>query len=191
MKKEFLPSIKMFILLTLLTGFVYPLLMTAVGYILYPGKTAGSMIVVNGKIVGSELIGQKFGSPKYFWPRPSAVDYNPLPSGAGNLGPTSDTLRQIMEARWNDFHARNGIPAGVQIPADMLGASGSGLDPEISPASAEMQMERVARARGFTGSQKAALASTVKRYSESRQFHIFGDPRVNVFLLNLAVDSIK
>ena len=145
----------------------------------------------DGKIIGSELIGQKFDSSIYFWSRPSAIGYNPIPSGASNYGPTSDTLKKQVAARRILFATKNSITDISTIPKEMIFASGSGLDPHISPEAAMCQLERVATARTFNGAQKQKLIQLIKNKTEGPQFYLFGEPRINVFELNLALDNIR
>jgi K+-transporting ATPase ATPase C chain len=180
----FWKSLKMFAILTLLTGFLYPLLITAVAQISFPHKAQGSLISKDDQRVGSLLIGQKFEDPKYFWGRPSAVDYNPLPSGGSNLGPTSSALKEAVEKR---KAALRGGEEG-EIPVDLLFASGSGLDPHISPQAAQFQVNRVAKNRGI---DPAVLVALIKSHTEGRSWGVLGEPRVNVLRLNLALDDIK
>jgi potassium-transporting ATPase KdpC subunit len=181
-------AIKLFIIMTIMTGIAYPLLITIVGQILFPSKANGSFMIKNGKIIGSELIGQKFTQDKYFWPRPSAVDYNPLPSGASNLGPTNSALRDSVLAR-EDYYRRSNPDSG-KIPNDLLFTSGSGLDPEISPEAAKYQAARIARIRGLDNEAKMRLISLIEKQTKPPDFGIFGEPRINVLELNLALDSI-
>ena len=190
MKKHLWDSLKMLIVMTVFTGLVYPLVMTAIAQIVFPKQANGSMIRINRKLVGSRLIGQNFTSDKYFWPRPSAIGYNPLPSGASNYGPTSDTLKDLVEMRRKEFIRLNGLPANTRGPPDMLYSSGSGLDPDISPASAELQINRIARARGFDSVQTAQLRKLVRSHTEGPQLGFLGDARVNVLELNIALDSL-
>lgn len=190
MKKHLWDSLKVLIVMTVFTGLVYPLVMTAIAQIVFPKQANGSMIRINGKLVGSKLIGQNFTGDKYFWPRPSAIGYNPLPSGASNYGPTSDTLKELVETRRKEFIRLNGLPANTRVPPDMLYSSGSGLDPDISPASAELQINRIARARGFDSVQTAQLRKLMQSHVEGPQLGFLGDARVNVLELNIALDSL-
>jgi potassium-transporting ATPase KdpC subunit len=185
--KTIIQALKLFLLLTLVIGIIYPLLITLLGQAIFPGKANGSIIKINGKAVGSTLLGQKFIAEKYFWPRPSATDYNPLPSGASNLGPTSAALKDSVMAR-REFLQRSNAYSG-RVPLDLLFSSASGLDPDISPEAARFQIERVAGARGLDNNQKIKLIKLVENSIEQPDFRIFGEPRVNVLLLNLAVDS--
>jgi potassium-transporting ATPase KdpC subunit len=190
MKRHLFDSMKMLAVMTVFTGVFYPLFMTLVANIVFPNQATGSLIKIDGRVVGSKLIGQKFSSDRYFWPRPSAVGYNPLPSGGSNYGPTSDTLKRLVEMRRADFIRMNNLPANTQVPADMLYASASGLDPDVSPEAAEFQIDRVARARGFNARKTKELRELVKSHIERRELGFLGEPRVNVLLLNVALDSM-
>ncbi|HEY9140809.1 MAG TPA: potassium-transporting ATPase subunit KdpC [Bryobacteraceae bacterium] len=185
--KQLIIAIKATILLTVLTGLVYPLAVTGLAQILFPHAANGSLAVVNGKTVGSELIGQSFTSPKYFQGRPSAAGngYDGLSSGGSNYGPTNQHLADRVRDDVKKFRAENPGYTGP-IPADLLTASGSGLDPDISPASAEVQVARVAAARGMSAESVRQL---VAAHTEGRQYGLFGEPRVNVLELNLALDQ--
>ncbi|MGB9455820.1 MAG: potassium-transporting ATPase subunit KdpC [Bryobacteraceae bacterium] len=185
--KQLIIAIKATILLTVLTGLVYPLAVTGLAQILFPHAANGSLAVVNGKTVGSELIGQSFTSPKYFQGRPSAAGngYDGLSSGGSNYGPTNQHLVDRVRDDVKKFRAENPGYTGP-IPADLLTASGSGLDPDISPASAEVQVARVAAARGMSAESVRQL---VAAHTEGRQYGLFGEPRVNVLELNLALDQ--
>jgi K+-transporting ATPase ATPase C chain len=180
-------ALRLFLLMTILTGILYPFLVTGLAQIFFIDKANGSFVTFRGKIVGSDLIGQKFVSEKYFWSRPSVIDYNPLPSGGSNLGTTSvDLLTKVAERRKLMEKAN---PESRAVPSDLLFASGSGLDPHISPEAAKYQIERVARARALDIEQKKVLITLVEQYVEPPVFGIFGQPRVNILKLNLALDS--
>lgn len=186
MKAYFRPALTLLALLTLMTGVIYPLIVTGIAQALFPHQANGSLIVVDGKTYGSELIGQQFDDPKYFWGRPSAAGYNAAASSGSNYGATNPALEEAVQARIDALHAadpNNPLP----IPVDLVTASASGLDPHISVASALYQVGRVASARGWS---EAEVTSLVEKYTEGRQFGIFGEPRVNVLLLNLALDGI-
>ena len=185
--KTIFQALKLFLLMTILTGIIYPLLITLIAQTLFTNKANGSLISQNGKVVGSTLIGQKFTSDKYFWPRPSAVDYNPLPSSGSNLGPTSADLKAKVQSQRDSLMAAN--PGARSIPSDLIFASGSGLDPDISPEAAKYQLDRVARARKLDSEQKKKLIELVDNYIEPPDFNILGETRVNVLKLNLALDS--
>jgi potassium-transporting ATPase KdpC subunit len=183
--KTIVTSIRILLVLTVLTGIVYPLVITGVAQLVFPERANGSLVYVNHEPVGSTLVGQAFVSDRYFWPRPSAVNYNPLPSSGSNLGPTSAALRDSVMARAARFSA----PVDI-VPADLLLASGSGLDPDISPEAAIFQVDRVLKARCVNQSDHSQIDSLVRAHIEMSQFGLFGEPRVNVLKLNLALDSL-
>ncbi|MEW5787277.1 MAG: potassium-transporting ATPase subunit KdpC [Pseudomonadota bacterium] len=182
------PALLMLALMTALTGVIYPLLVTGVAQGLFPQQANGSQIEKDGKVVGSALIGQPFSDPGYFWGRPSAtgpVPYNAGASSGSNLGPTNPALADAVRARIAALQAAD--PGNTTpIPVDLVTTSASGLDPHISPAAADYQVARVARARGMDA---GAVAALVARYTEDRQFGVLGEPRVNVLRLNLALDT--
>jgi K+-transporting ATPase ATPase C chain len=162
--------------------------MTGLAQVLFHRQANGSLIERNGKVVGSELLAQQFTGDKYFWPRPSTGSYATVPSGASNLGPTSQALQSNVTANAAAFRTGNKLPADAPVPADMVFASGSGLDPHISPEAARLQVARVAAARGITENQIKAL---LERFVEPPQWGIFGEPRVNVLRLNVALDELN
>ena len=178
------------IVLTIVFGLAYPLVFTGLAQVLFPHQANGSLVRVNGKVVGSELIGQRFTKPEYFHGRPSAAGndgYDAVASGGGasNLGPTNQKLVDRVKTDVQKFRAENPTYTGP-IPADLVTSSGSGLDPHISPASAEAQVARVASARGVA---PELIAGLVAKHTEGRQWGLFGEPRVNVLLLNLDLDQ--
>lgn len=179
-------AIVMTLVLCVITGLAYPGVVTALAQLLFPHQADGSLVTVDGRVVGSALIGQPFTQPYYFHPRPSTTGYDAAASAATNKGPTDSSLAAIVAARADSVRAREGT-AAERLPADMLTASASGIDPHISPASARLQVARVARARG---ADSVAVRALVDRMTEGRQFGIFGEPRVNVLLLNIALDSL-
>lgn len=181
MLKEILRSLKVLLFLSFLTGIAYPLLVTICGQILFKKQANGSLIIEKNTIKGSELIAQKFKQDKYFHSRPSSGDYATIPSGASNLGATSQALKEKTEK----LAAQNGKDA----PADMLTSSGSGLDPHISVAAAKYQILRVAKARNITGAQLEKLRDLVHNQVEGPDWMIFGNSRVNVLKLNLLLDQ--
>jgi K+-transporting ATPase ATPase C chain len=181
-------SIVSLLLLTLLTGVAYPLVVTGLAQLLFPTAANGSVLERDGKPVGSALIGQPFSDPRYFWGRPSATasfPNNAAASGGSNLGPTNPALADAVKQRIAALRAAD--PENTKaVPIDLVTASGSGLDPQISPAAAEFQVERVARARGVSADDVRKLVAIA---TEKRQWRIFGEPRVNVLALNLALDG--
>jgi potassium-transporting ATPase KdpC subunit len=191
MKRQTIIAIKFLLVMTVLTGVIYPFIMTGVAQLVFPARANGSLVMKDGKIAGSELIGQKFDSSIYFWSRPSANNYNAIPSGASNLGPTSNKLKKQVSERRRLFASNNSITDTLAIPKEMLFASASGLDPHISPKAALLQLKRVAMARNLNETQKQKVEQLIKNKTEEAQFYLFGEPRINVFKLNLALDSIK
>ncbi len=188
MKAQFRPLIVLFAVLAAITGLVYPAVMTAFGQAVFHRQVNGSLVQVNGKVVGSELIGQQFDAPQYFWGRLSATSpmpYNAQSSGGSNLGPTNPALADEVKGRIDALKAA-GTDVSQPIPADLVTSSASGLDPEITPAAAAYQVARVAKARNISVNDVQAL---VDRYTKGRQFGLFGEPRVNVLELNLALDG--
>lgn len=184
--KHVLPAIRIFLFMTLLTGVAYPLLVTGIANLTTKDQASGSLIEKNGTLVGSELIGQKFESDRYFWPRPSAVEYNPLPSGGSNLGQASECLKETVDERVAKLKMKS--PGRESLPPqDLLFASGSGLDPHISPEAAQFQVDRIALVRRL---EPSAVHKLVQDLTEPRQFGMFGEPRVIVLKLNLALDNM-
>ena len=178
-------SIRALIVLTVITGVAYPLVVTGIAQVAFKEQANGSLILQNEKIAGSRLIGQAFSDPKYFWGRPSATSpmpYNGASSSGSNQGPTNPALKEAVEGRIKDLGGK------TPVPADLVTASGSGLDPHISPAAAEYQLSRVAKARGLS---EESLKELLRRHTQGRQFGVLGEPRVNVLELNLALDAIR
>jgi potassium-transporting ATPase KdpC subunit len=188
--KTIIISIKIFLFFTVLTGVVYPLLVTGIAQAVFSEKANGSLIVKDNKIIGSELIGQQFDTNKYFTSRPSAISYNPLPSGGSNYGLTSLKLKNLVAERKKQFIVFNQLDSLTAVPSEMLFASASGLDPHISQKAALLQVDRIARARNFNTLQKQNLVQSVKNLTETPQFLILGEARVNVLILNLELDKI-
>jgi potassium-transporting ATPase KdpC subunit len=188
--REFRPAVVIFVVLTIITGVIYPLAVTGVGAALFPSAAGGSLIVKDGKTVGSRLIGQPFDDPKYFWSRPSATSpygYNAGASSGSNLGPLNETLESAVKDRVANL--KNADPAQEgPPPIDLVTASASGLDPHISPAAALYQVGRVAKARELPVERVREL---VEQHVEPRTFGLLGEPRVNVLVLNLALDDLS
>jgi potassium-transporting ATPase KdpC subunit len=198
MTSQLRPAFFMLLIFTLITGVIYPLVVTGIAQVVFPSQANGSLIMVDGKAVGSELIGQQFDDPKYFWGRISATGtfaYNAFnaenltASSGSNYGPLNPALTDMVQARMDALkaariRANNTLP----IPVDLVTASGSGLDPHISIAAALYQVNRVASARGLS---EAEVTSLVEKYTEGRQFGFLGEPRVNVLKLNLALDGVR
>jgi K+-transporting ATPase ATPase C chain len=187
MKENIRIAVMMTIVTTVVFGLLYPLAVTGLGQLFFPAKANGQLIEKNGEIEGSRIIGQPFSSDRYFHSRPSAAGngYDPVaPSGgASNLGPTNRQLMERVKSDIEKLHAEN---PGAAIPVDLITTSGSGLDPDISPAAAQFQIPRVARARGLSA---AELRSIVAKHTQERQFGFLGEPRVNVLELNLELDA--
>jgi K+-transporting ATPase ATPase C chain len=188
MFSELKPAILMTILLTVITGLLYPLAVTGIAQTVFPHQANGSLIVKNGQVIGSELIGQNFAKPEYFHPRPSAAGsngYDASSSGGSNLGPTNPALADRLKKDAATFRSDNPDYTGP-IPSDAITTSGSGLDPEISPANAQAQVMRVAKARG---ADPNAVRTLVDEQTQGRQLGFLGEPRVNVLNLNQAIDE--
>jgi len=184
-------SLKIFLFFTVLTGIVYPLFVTGIAQLAFPAKANGSLIVKDHKTIGSELIGQQFDSTIYFTSRPSAVSYNPMPSGGSNYGLTNIKLKNLVTERKHQFIAFNQLDSLTEIPSEMLFASASGLDPHISPKAAMLQVERIAKARNFSIGQKQKLLQSIKELTESPQFLCLGEERINVLKLNIGLNEIE
>ncbi len=185
MRRQLRYAIGFVVLLTVLTGVIYPLTVTGLAQALFRDRANGSLISENGEVVGSELIGQPFSDPRYFWGRLSATEYDAAASSGSNYGPTNPALLEAIQARIEALRAVD--PDNEEpIPVDLVTASGSGLDPHISIAAAQYQVPRVARYRDLSEDEVSAL---VDRFTEGRQFGILGEPRVNVLKLNLALDQ--
>jgi K+-transporting ATPase ATPase C chain len=188
MLRSFKEAFLMLVALTLVTGIVYPLLVTGIAKSVFPGQAEGSLIERNGKLVGSALIGQPFSDPKYFWSRPSATSPMPYYAGASsgsNQGPLNPALADAVKGRIEALRAAD-PDNKAPVPVDLVTASGSGLDPHISPAAAEYQVARVANVRGVDPARVRAL---VAEHTADRQFGFLGEPRVNVLALNLTLDA--
>jgi len=182
------PALVVLIVFSLLTGVAYPLLVTGLSRLLFPAQAGGSLIQRNGQVIGSGLIAQRFTSPRYFWPRPSAAGdgYDATNSGGSNLGPDGKKLLEQVTQRAQALRRANPDASGP-VPEALVTASASGLDPDVPPAAALWQVPRVAKARGLS---EAAVTALVNQYTQTRTFGLLGEPRVNVLKLNLALDAL-
>jgi potassium-transporting ATPase KdpC subunit len=185
MKRNLLTAVLMTIATTILLGIIYPLVVTGLAQLLFPQKANGQLIEENGKIVGSRILAQSFTSPRYFHPRPSAVNYDPTNTNGSQLGPTNHTLIDRVKGDTSALQAEN--PA-APVPIDLVTTSASGLDPDITPAAAEFQIPRLAKERGMS---EDSLRELVRQHTEERQLGFLGERRVNVLELNLALDRIS
>ena len=189
MRRQLVAALRMVAVFTVLTGVVYPFVVTGIAQALFSHKANGSLIVVHGKAVGSALIGQEFAKPQYFHPRPSAAGngYDASSSSGSNQGPTNGAFLDEVKQRIVAYRAENGLSAGARVPVDAVTASASGLDPDISVANAVIQAKRVAHARGIPLSRVTAL---IAKHAENRSLGFLGEPDVNVLELNLALDRL-
>ena len=184
MKKNLITAILMTIATTVLLGIIYPLVVTGVAQVLFPKKANGQLIEINGRVIGSRIIAQAFTSPAYFHPRPSAVNFDPTGSNGSQLGPTNQKLIDRVKGDTTALHAEN---PNAPVPIDLVTASASGLDPEITPAAAAFQVARVAKARGVN---EAQVREVVSKHTQNRQWGFLGEARVNVLELNLELDKL-
>jgi potassium-transporting ATPase KdpC subunit len=187
-RRQLVPAVVAFLVLTVLTGVAYPLAVTGVAQVAFPGRADGSLVERDGIVVGSRLIGQSFAAPQYFHPRPSAAGdgYDAMSSSASNLGPTNEDLLSAVQERVAAYRAENGLTPSDEVPVDAVTASGSGLDPHISKANALLQAQRVARERGIPLDE---VLSLVDEHTDGRSLGFLGEPGVNVLELNLALDA--
>jgi potassium-transporting ATPase KdpC subunit len=188
--KTIVISLKIFLFFTILTGIMYPLFITGIAQVAFPIKANGSLIELNSRPIGSKFIGQQFDSTIYFTSRPSAVSYNPLPSGGSNYGLTNARLKNLVTERKIQFIAFNQLDSLTDIPSEMLFTSASGLDPHISPKAALLQVDRIAKARSFDAIQKQNLVQSVRALTETPLFMVLGEERINVLMLNLELNKL-
>lgn len=191
MKTQAIIALKLFIVMTVLTGLFYPFCVTGIAQTLFPIQANGSLLKEGKRTVGSELIGQSFVEDGYFWSRPSAVNYQTLPSGASNQSITSAKLKSNVDERKIRFQKQNFLAESTEIPSEMLFASASGLDPHISIEAAKLQVHRIEVFRGLNATQTEQLYQLIDEIKESRQFGLLGEPRVNVLVLNMKLDKLK
>lgn len=185
--KYLIPAIRFKIFMVIVLGLIYPFVMTGVSQVIFPRQASGDFLSRGGQTVGSSLIAQNFEKPQYFWPRPSAIGFNPLPSGGSNLGSISADLKKTFDERKEKLKTAH-PEADMEPPQELLFASSSGLDPHISPAAARYQVQRVAKARGMDPQQ---VKNLVAGMTEARRWRILGEPTVNVLALNLALDKAQ
>jgi potassium-transporting ATPase KdpC subunit len=191
MKALMTSALKFLLWMTILTGIFYPLFITGLAQVCYPVNSNGSLIHKNGKTIGSELIGQSFDSTLYFWSRPSATNYNPIPSGSSNLGPVSNKLKEQALLHREVFARMNLVADPNLIPNEMIFSSASGLDPHISPEGALLQVDRVSNSRKFDNTQKERLIKMIGDLTEKPQLVILGQERINVLKLNIELDKLE
>lgn len=189
MKKIILQSLSVLFVMTVLTGVIYPLFITLIGQVVFPNQSNGSLIVKNGNVIGSELIGQNFSDSTHFQSRPSAINYNPIPSGASNLGLSSTLLKEQVNTRKLEFIKNNLLSDSIVIPSEMLFASGSGVDPHISIEAAKLQVKRILKARNLNTDKSKLLYYLVDSLTEYPQFGVLGNQVVNVLSLNMKLDE--
>lgn len=186
MRRQLVPALGMLVLFTVLTGLVYPLVVTGIAQVAFADKADGSLVERDGRVVGSRLIAQEFTGPEWFHPRPSAVAYDPRDSGGANLGPTNPDLLAAIDELARGYREENDLPADAEVPVDAVTASGSGLDPMISVANAELQAPRVAAARGLA---PEVVDELVEEHTTHRALGFLGESGVDVLELNLALDA--
>ena len=189
MRRQLVPAVVAVLVFTVLCGILYPLVVTGISQVAFRHRANGSLIERDGVVVGSELLGQNFTDPKYFWPRPSAAGasgYDGTSSGGSNLGPTNETYLHTVAERITAYRQANGLPDGTPVPVDAVTASGSGLDPQISVRNARLQAPRVAQQRGL---DLAVVLQAIDDHTSQRPLAVLGDPGVNVLELNLALDQ--
>jgi K+-transporting ATPase ATPase C chain len=189
--KHLFITLRILLFLTILTGFVYPVLVTGIAWLFFREKSNGSIIYKDDDPVGSVLIGQRFDTSIYFTSRPSPTGYNTLPSGGSNDGPTNEKLKKVTDERILNFRIFNMLDSLTDVPAEMVFGSASGLDPHISVKAAMMQVDRIAMIRKFSDLQKKSVYELIKKHTEPPQFGFMGEERINVLLLNLDLDKIK
>lgn len=189
-KDIILKSVKTLLLFTVITGVIYPLAITAIGQIILPFKSNGSLISIDNKVIGSELIAQKFENNKYFQSRPSITDFTSMPSGGSNLAVASLNYKEKSDSMYNSFKEKNLLPTDSPVPSEMMSYSASGIDPHISRNAALMQVNRISKERNFDYNKKVKLLNIIDTFTEKPQFGIFGEERINVLMINLEIDKL-
>jgi potassium-transporting ATPase KdpC subunit len=189
-KDIILKSVKALLLFTVITGVIYPLAITAIGQIILPFKSNGSLISVDNKVIGSELIAQKFENDKYFQSRPSITDFTSLPSGGSNLAIASLNYKEKSDSMYNSFKEKNMLPKDSPVPSEMMSYSASGNDPHISKQAALLQVNRISKARNFDESKRNKILNIIDSFTEKPQFGILGQERINVLMINLEIDKL-
>ncbi len=189
-KDIILKSVKVLLLFTVLTGVIYPLAITAIGQIIMPFKSNGSLISLDNKVIGSELIAQKFENDKYFQSRPSSTDFTSMPSGGSNLAIASLNYKDKSDSMYTSFKQKNLLSKESSVPSEMMSYSASGVDPHISKQAALLQVNRITKARNFDESKRNKILNIIDSFTEKPQFGILGAERINVLMINLEIDKL-
>jgi K+-transporting ATPase ATPase C chain len=189
-KDVILKSVKVLLLFTVILGVIYPLAITAIGQIILPFKSNGSLISVDNKVIGSELIAQKFENDKYFQSRPSITDFTSMPSGGSNLAIAGLNYKEKSDSMYKSFKEKNLLPNETAVPSEMMSYSASGNDPHISKQAALLQVNRISKARNFDESKRNKILNIIDSFTEKPQFGILGQERINVLMINLEIDKL-
>jgi K+-transporting ATPase ATPase C chain len=189
-KDIIIKSVKALLLFTIITGVIYPLAITAIGQIILPFKSNGSLIKLDNKVIGSELIAQKFENDKYFQSRPSSTDFTSMPSGGSNLAVASLDYKTKSDSMYSSFKEKNLIPKESPVPSEMMSYSASGVDPHISKMAALLQVNRISKARNFDVNKRNKIINIIDSFTEKPQFGILGEERINVLMINMEIDKL-
>lgn len=189
-KDIIIKSVKALLLFTIITGVIYPLAITAIGQIILPFKSNGSLIKLDNKVIGSELIAQKFENDKYFQSRPSSTDFTSMPSGGSNLAVASLDYKTKSDSMYSSFKEKNLIPKESPVPSEMMSYSASGVDPHISKMAALLQVNRISKARNFDVNKRNKIINIIDSFTEKSQFGILGEERINVLMINMEIDKL-
>jgi K+-transporting ATPase ATPase C chain len=189
-KDIILKSVKVLLLFTIITGVIYPLVITAIGQIILPFKSNGSLIKLDNKVIGSELIAQKFVNDKYFQSRPSVTDFTSMPSGGSNVAVASLDYKAKSDSMYSSFKEKNLLPKETTVPSEMMSYSASGVDPHISKMAALLQVNRISKARNFDENKRTKILNIIDSFIEKPQFGILGVERINVLMINLELDKL-